>query len=652
MRFRQVHLDFHTSEKIDKIGSKFDPDQFKAALKAGHVNSITLFAKCHHGWMYYPSIMFEMHPGLDFDLLGAQLEAAHSISVDTPVYLSAGFDEKIAVSHPEWVYDDKSHSHAAPDTYNKAGYHIMCMNTPYLDYLLDQVREVCERYESINAIFLDIVEVRPCYCRSCMKSLMQRGKNPNDDDAVMELAEHVYANYVKRVRETLDSIRPGIRVFHNGGHIRHGRRDLAFANTHLELESLPTGGWGYDHFPVSAAYVRDLGMDYLGMTGKFHTTWGEFGGFKHPNALRYEMSLNIANGAKCSIGDQLAPDGHMDPATYELIGYAYSEVEQKEEWVDNVESVADIALFSNEAYINIMGGYTKETINDAGVARILLEGKYLFDIVDLESDFLKYKIIILADNILLIPQLSDKLDEFVKHGGKILATGISGLKQDNSFRYDLGAKFVDESGYKPSYMHPMFTYDDVSDTDYVMYSDGYIAECTGEMLAEAVKPYFNRTREHFCSHFHAPASGERIGCGMSMGSDGIYIAWKVFEDYALKGSLILKRMVCFALDALLNDEKTLKTSLPQQGVSTLMRQNDRFILHLLYAVPTKRGENVEVIEDIVPIYNVDVSLKLGADIKNVYLAPQRTPIPFKLKDGRIDLTVPELLCHQMVVFKT
>ena len=38
-------------------------------------------------------------------------------------------------------------------------------------------------------------------------------------------------------------------------------------NTHLELESLPTGGWGYDHFPFSARYCQGLGVDYLGMTG-------------------------------------------------------------------------------------------------------------------------------------------------------------------------------------------------------------------------------------------------------------------------------------------------------------------------------------------------------------------------------------------------
>ena len=52
MNFRQVHLDFHTSEKIDGIGSRFSKKQFQEALKAGHVNSITVFSKCHHGWAY------------------------------------------------------------------------------------------------------------------------------------------------------------------------------------------------------------------------------------------------------------------------------------------------------------------------------------------------------------------------------------------------------------------------------------------------------------------------------------------------------------------------------------------------------------------------------------------------------------------------
>ena len=43
MRRRQVHLDFHTSEKIDGIGSAFSKQQFQEMLKKGHVDSITYF---------------------------------------------------------------------------------------------------------------------------------------------------------------------------------------------------------------------------------------------------------------------------------------------------------------------------------------------------------------------------------------------------------------------------------------------------------------------------------------------------------------------------------------------------------------------------------------------------------------------------------
>ena len=34
LRFRQVHLDFHTSPAIPEIGVDFDPDEFVATLKA------------------------------------------------------------------------------------------------------------------------------------------------------------------------------------------------------------------------------------------------------------------------------------------------------------------------------------------------------------------------------------------------------------------------------------------------------------------------------------------------------------------------------------------------------------------------------------------------------------------------------------------
>ena len=79
-RYRQVHLDFHTSGLIPDIGAEFDPDEFAETVERAHVDSITCFARCHHGWLYYDSKAMpeRIHPHLKRkDLLKDQIEACH-----------------------------------------------------------------------------------------------------------------------------------------------------------------------------------------------------------------------------------------------------------------------------------------------------------------------------------------------------------------------------------------------------------------------------------------------------------------------------------------------------------------------------------------------------------------------------------------------
>ena len=103
LRYRQIHLDFHTSEHIAGVGAAFDPDDFVATLKAAHVDSITVFAKCHHGWSYYPTKVGKPHPHLARpDLMGDMIKACAAADIETPVYISVQWDELSAREHPEW----------------------------------------------------------------------------------------------------------------------------------------------------------------------------------------------------------------------------------------------------------------------------------------------------------------------------------------------------------------------------------------------------------------------------------------------------------------------------------------------------------------------------------------------------------------------
>jgi hypothetical protein len=640
--FREVHLDFHTSELIRNIGKNFDKNQFQKALKTGHVDSITVFAKCHHGMFYYPTKRFAEHPYLDRDLLGEMIEACREIGVRVPVYISAGWDEAVAREHPEWHAKDKY-----PWTpYMEPGFTNLCFNTGYLDLLVEQTREVVSSYD-VDGLVFDVCVERICHCDKCLEDMDRLGIDVSKDEEVAVFARQVYKKYYTAINEAIHAIKPGLPVFHNCGHIQRGRRDLVASHTHLEIESLPTGGWGYDNFPLSVAYAHQFGKEILGITGKFHTHWGEFGGYKARNALIYESALIIANGAKCSIGDQLHPLGRMDEATYELIGEAYSRVEEREAWCDGATHIADVGVLSQEA----MWDEYSHT-GDIGANRILLEGKYLYRVLDRESDLDGLKVVIIPDAGELDGAMAEKLRAFVADGGKILASGVSGLL-NGIFAFDFGARYLGKSDFEQTYID----FDFVSDFPKavaVLYGQRHYVEAEeSAILAWGYDPYFNRHKEHFCSHQHAPANYETRRPGITEGKDGIYIGWDIFGDYMKKGSIIAKKTVAVMLDRLLGGRKTVTTSLPAQGVVTFTEQKEhsRFVAHFLYASPVRRGEKFDIIEDINPLYDVAVTIRTEKEIKRVVLVPEHKELDFSKTASSVAFTIPKLWCHAVVVLE-
>lgn len=649
MRQRQVHLDFHTSERIAGIGSAFDPARFQAALRLGHVDSITLFAKCHHGWHYHPTTAGRMHPHLGFDLLRAQIEAARAIGVRTPVYLSAGLDEQTYWREPGWARRDANGSVPWAGGNDKAGFHELCMNTPYLDQLAAQVEESGRLYGE-DGIFLDIVGPRPCWCCRCVLERQAEG-DAADPALIAAQSRRVYLNYTRRMREALDRARPGARIFHNAGHITRGDRETASQNTHLELESLPTGGWGYDHFPLSAGYARGTGMEFLGMTGKFHLSWGEFGGFKHPNALRYEAAAAIAQGAAVSVGDQLHPDGAMDLATYATIGAAFAEIAAKEPWTAGARSLAEVALLSHESVGQAIHEHGKGAGIDEGAVRMLLEGHVWFDVVDTRSDWSPYRLLVLPDAIRPDAALAARLLAYVQAGGRILATGESGLKADADEQiFDFGADDAGRSPYDPEYLVPVADLPPWPRTAFVVYSAGRrLALRGGSVLAEREEPYFNRALGSFCSHRHTPNRRGSAGPAIVSGRHGTWIAHPVCRLYHEHGQQVLRELFMLALRRETAGLQV-ESSLPSAGRLTLMRQESerRDVLHLLFATPAKRGGGVEVIEDLVPLADVRVAVRRASAPATVRLAPEGAVIPHSYAEGRVSFTVPRLLCHQMV----
>jgi len=664
LRFRQVHLDFHTSPDIAPIGAAFDRKEWQETLQNARVDSITCFSKCHHGLSYHPTQVGEMHPHLKFDLLRAQVDACAEIDVKVPVYLSAGLDNTITRIHPEWREIDAGGKLAgwAPSPL-EAGFHKLCFNTPYLDYLCAQIREACRLFPEADGIFLDIIYQGGCCCTACLKSMAADGFDASQPGDRERHAEIVLERYFQKTTAAAQEANPAMPVFHNSGHVTCGRRDQVTYQTHLELESLPTGGWGYDHFPQSASYASSLDRDFLGMTGKFHTTWGEFGGFKHPNALRYECAAMLAFNAKCSVGDQLHPDGRLDASTYALIGAAYAEVEQKEPWCVGAVPVVDIAVLASEGE---NGNKPEHRRVDTGVSRLLLEGHHLFAIIDRQTDFSSFKMLILPDEILIDDELEKRVGAFLQKGGKLLLTGRSGLRKGgDGFASDIGAGYEGTSPFTPDYLLPIPEFRSSFVTSpLVAYTRSERVRATaGKSVGQIYDPYFNRDFRHFCSHQHAPNRPEpsTYDCGVLHGNIA-YLAHPVFTLYYGYGAVAYKEYVLAVINSLLGDARTVRSRLPSSARITLTRQEawKRRIVHLLYANKISRGAKMkldpslretdvlEIIEDLDPLRGAQVIVAASASVTRATLEPQGVEIPLVRRGDAVEFTLDEFVCHQMI----
>ncbi|MEM7624141.1 MAG: alpha-amylase family protein [Planctomycetota bacterium] len=664
LRYRQVHLDFHTSSDITSIGKAFDKTQWQEALRVGHVDSVTLFSKCHHGWSYHPTRVGKTHPWLKFDLLRAQFDACKEIGINAPIYLSAGYDELMADEHADWQvqFIDGPSRHPL-----KPGWRMLCFNSPYLELLCDQIREVVELFPDCDGIFLDIIRKRQCVCPHCLQWMDEHDLDARRSEDVNTCAAAAHERYYQLTTAASQAGRGDMPLFHNTGHIHRGRPDFYDSYfTHLELESLPTGGWGYDHFPLSAKYCEKLPHDFLGMTGKFHLSWGEFGGYKHPNALRYECAAMLAYGSKCSVGDQLHPCGALDPSTYRLIGSAYAEVEAKEPWCKESTNVAEVALLSSAAVADPELDRAVTDVPDVGAARVLLEGHLLFDVIDHEMDFAPYRLLILPDDVRVSETLKRRLDAYLAGGGRLLLTGSSGFAPDGRGPvFDLGAEWLGPSEFETDYVLPAEELrPDWIDQPLVMYFPSQrIRPTTGRSLGEVFDPYFNRDYRHFCGHQHTPPRTEpsNFACGVQNGPI-TYLAHRIFSIYRGWGAVAYKEIALRAIRSSLGASRV-TTSLPSTARLTLREQaaHRRSVLHLLYANTINRGgamhmaagtmsavTTVEVIDDLVPLIDVEVRLHPGHPIAAVYLQPQGIPLDFRVEDESIHFVLPRLICHQMI----
>ncbi|WP_182904073.1 alpha-amylase family protein [Microbispora sp. H10830] len=641
---RTVHLDFHTGPQVPEVGTAFEPDAFARTLVDSHTESVTLFAKCHHGLLYYETDRPERHPGLakELNLLDEQIEALRGAGIRTPVYLSFLVDEYAAELAPEWIAleADGRQVRRSRGRFDP-GWYVLDPSSPYQDYFADQLNDVLAHFGTVDGIFIDMCWDQPSASKWAVDGMRRAGLDPADAGDRNRYARKVAHEYMARYR---DMIVPHLAddapmsVWFNSRPKTALGEEVGYVS-HVEIEALPTGGWGYGYLPYVSRFVRPLGVPALAHTGRFHKSWGDNGGLKPPAALKYECAQMLAYGLTAGVGDLLHPSGRLNPETYELIGDAYAYLKRCEPHVEDAAHVRELAVLMDPALGDDPGPV------GTGLVRALQQLRLQFDVLAPDADLSGYRAVVVPESTPLTPDVI----AYAEGGGAVLVAGqpFPGVAAQAEGE-PLAGTFLRPAGRPEAFPYAM--YEPVR---------GLLPEHGAEALYEVVEPYFPRSWDAFSGHDYTPAGTEPSRYAAAVVKDRVaVVAAPIFTAYGRHAPLAYLAMLRELFGRILPDP-VVRTGGPSHLEAVVVDTPPARIVHLLSFLPSRQAEGlspitleiegIDLLRDPFPLVSTEVAVRSDAPPAAVRLEPHGIDLPFTHENGYVHVTVDVPDGHGMVV---
>jgi hypothetical protein len=624
---------------MPRLAEHFDPDEFGDRLLAANVNGATVFAKDMYGYCYFPSTHGRMHPNLSFDLLGKQVAALRKRKIQVLAYYMTTLNPQLAERHPEWLNvrrpaaspASKSEKTSTTDRgYNPWEWSFSLAQEDFVKEELAHLKELVSRYE-LDGVWLDGIG-----------------------------ADAPSVSFLKRAREVIKETRPGCLVCPQNQGSFYGLAQRAPLVDYSSQEALFTDAlhYGYHYFPTVIRYARGYGIPFHGCTVIFKDFWADFGGLKSPAQMHTEVAAFVSQGARCDIGDQVHPDGRLDPAVYHVIGQAYRHIERIEPYLEQAVPVTEAGLLAS-------GDAPCNEVN-YGWVKLLNESRVQFDIVERGVKWEeRYALVVLPENLWVDQALASRLQAFLAAGGAVIATHMSGLitGTEKSWLEQYRLHYAGMSPFTPAYMVPRVNLTgDIPAYAYALYEGAsqWRAESPAATLAALGEPLFQRSPEHYNSHSQTPFDHTTSYAALARSGRVALVAFPLGQGYYNQGFWIYRQAFQKVLSEvlpmpLLQTDAHLSTelSLTHQAAKPSVGRKERYMVHLVnYSPVRKTPKHTDFYDDPVPLTNVTVrlNLPLKASTAKALYAGQKLPVRHS-SGGGVEVLVPRVEVHEVVCFE-
>ncbi len=651
-----IFYDFHTMPACPEVGAAFDCEAAAGQLQRCGVDFTVFHARCNEGMAYYDTKVGTRHLSLKFDLLKGFAEACHKRGIKISAYMNLGLSHYEELQHPDWMVvfpDGSNFRQERLDNYAS----MICYNTGFADHVLAMLNELTAY--PVDGFFLDCFTPHPCDCPACKE---ERARMGLDREA---FAVFCRDRFMKRISRFLLSRNSGYLLYFNGVPFEVQR---PYA-TYFELECLPTGGWGYEYQALYSRYVRSLGLPVLNMSGRFHESWGDFGGIRTRASLLYDCVAAVAQGLKVTIGDHFHPRGDLNMDVYDLIASIYGELRALDPWLEGATTVCEAALVVPADTFSYEQHAMKNSVPIAeGFCRMLAERRWLFDVLTPDQDFTPYRILFLADDIRLTPALAERLRAFLAKGGKVVSSGASGLQEEGDafalpeawpVEVDCRAEVwpAEADGWRDG--EPVFfrkTADvaaDVPAMPVVTWRETLRLRPRpdAQTAAETILPYYTRGVRDEYAYLYLPPDKPDGTCALALNAQVAQFSFQAGRLYHESAQVPVRNLVDWAARQLLPTRLLEVEGLPSFARVSVTRQPGRLIVWITAFVPERRGRKIEMIEEGITLRNLEVSLAITG-VARVYLAPSRTPLSFREANGRTMAILSQMEGYAAVVFES
>jgi len=659
--WRKIWLDFHNSQYIPTIGEKFNADEWGDRLQAGNVNTIVVFAKDMHGYFYYPSTYGPVHRGLTLDLLGAQVAVCRKRNIHVRAYYCTTWDNYLAENHPEWLVFKRDRTTYLPAFDATPHWTALCLaHEDFVALMLSHIKEFTSRYE-LDGVALDMpVPIDgECFCAECLRQLRAKNLDPFDKAVQHDHKHALHKAFISKVHDTVKAARPNCQVDFNGQCVYGLGERVAFMDS-LDIEALPTAFWGYYYFPTIVRYTRNFGIPTYGLTGRFETHWGDFGGLKLPGQLQTEVASIVANCARCDIGDQMHPSGRLDPAVYHVVGKAYEHIKSIEPYVDEAAPVTEAALLTGGLPLESPG-----TETNYGLVKLMIESRLQFDVLEPGAAWEHYALVVLGDDLAVDQRLASRLHAFVDQGGALVVIHRSGLiaGSEQTWLERYGFAYAGMSPFKPAFLVPQtIMTGDIPPYEFALYEGAsqWKAQSPATALALLGEPLFQRGPEHYTSHQQTPFDHLTPFAALAKSGRVVLVGFPLGLSYYKNGYWIYRRAFQQATAELLpatlvqsNAPLSTEITLTHQAARPDSGRKERYLVHIVnFSSLRHTPSHPDYYEDPIALTDVTIRVNLPLHGARARAVVAGATLPIRATQaGGVEVIVPRVPIHEVVVLE-